>query len=309
MREDTADTTAKPARTWRDYLQGTSRGTLALGVVLSVLMLVLYWRVYQVFAARWFGSSDYYHCLAVPPLVAWLVWRRRERLAEAPVAPSTYGIIVLAAGLLIAVMGTRVGINLAVGCSLPVVIAGLVMLIHSSRALRILLVPLLTSCLVIAPPKHALARVTMPMQVVSAATTEYVARVALGIPVTREGVALDVRGFEFIVADACSGMSSLLALTLTTLFLLEVSSLPRLRKLVAVAMVPGIVLIANVTRICMVLLISEYVSPEVALGDFVHGAQDVVVYLAALISMALLLNALTPFEPVAEGEETDEPSQ
>lgn len=274
--------------------------TVAWAIGIGLLLLLLYWQVGIVFVARWFGKSTFYHCLAVPPLVGWLVWQRWERLKATEVHPSVGGIALLGIGLAVVLIGTRLGVNLFIGLSFPFVIAGLVLLLWGWVPLRILAMPILVSFFAIPPPEHALAVVTMPLQKLSAVITEIVARNALGVPVIRDGINLDLHGFQFVVAEQCSGMSSFLALSLTVIFLVELSGLTAGRKASALIALPFVVICANVIRLCLVLITAQYFGPHVAISETVHYATDAAVYLSALIAFIMFLSALLPREEIVE---------
>lgn len=295
------------------------RPQLAWGAALILALALLYLDSFSVFVARWFSKSTFYHCLAVPPLIYWLVSRRGSLLRALPARPARSGAVVLAFGLLVAVLGTRLGINLIIGVSFPVTVAGLILLLRGRPALRLLAMPLLVSFFLIAPPEHVLGMVTMPLQKISAALASVASRSVLGIPVTRQDIVLELNGYRFVVAEQCSGMSSFLAMMLTVIALIEFSGLAAGRKLLALGGIPAIVIVANVVRLCLVLIIAQYFGPQVALGELVHGATDAAVYLCALILVIMMLSALlpgargeprapAPGEPPAPGDPAEEAS-
>lgn len=267
---------------------------MAWAGALGLLLLLIYWEIGILFVGRWFANETYYHCIAVPPLLGWLVYQRWDQLRALRATPSAAGIVLLGAGLLLVVLGARIGINLLTGVSFPFVAAGLVLLLWGVEALRILAMPVLVSFFLIAPPMHALALITMPMQRLSAWLAAHGATLALGLPVTNEGINLFLNGQKFVVAEQCSGMSSFLALSLTVVFLIEVSGLTAGRKLLALLSLPPIVIAANVVRLSLVLLTAQYFGTKVAMGDLVHGVTDALVYLSALIIVILFLGALLP---------------
>ena len=221
--------------------------------------------------------------------------------------PSAWGIALLGWGLALVVLGARLGVNLITGISFPFVAAGLVLLLLGVRPLRILAMPLLVSFFAIAPPEHVLGILTMPAQKVSALVTEHVARAALGLPVLRDGITLELNGHKYAVAEQCSGMSSFLAMILTVVVLIEMSGLPTGRKAIALLSIPFIVICANVVRLCLVLLTAQYMGSDFATGHLVHGGTDAIVYIAALVMVIMFLSALTPRAPAEEElEESDD---
>jgi exosortase len=103
----------------------------------------------------------------------------------------------------------------------------------------------------------------------------------IGLDVVREGLILQSRSFPFIVAQTCSGMSSLLSLlALAALWIYATrGSLPG-RAAVVLSVLP-LVVIANTTRVTLVLLVAAWLGEDAALGFF-HGASSFVLFGLAL---------------------------
>ena len=59
---------------------------IALGVTYA-WMLFWYWPTLSNMAAIWWRSDTYQHGLVVPPIVAWLIWRKRDLLEQQPPKP------------------------------------------------------------------------------------------------------------------------------------------------------------------------------------------------------------------------------
>ena len=58
------------------------RTALPAFVMLEAAILLLYRDTALVMAGIWWRSETFAHCLLVIPIVLWLVWRQRDRLAE-----------------------------------------------------------------------------------------------------------------------------------------------------------------------------------------------------------------------------------
>jgi len=263
---------------------------LWIGLVAAALV-GMYWEVGRVFVGRWFEASAYYHCLAVPAIAGWFLWRRWERLTSVDDRPSGRGFILLALGLLLYWASARTGVRMVAGLAFPIILAGIVGTVCGSRTLKIAAVPIGLLIFAVPFPEHAIGMVAMPMQQVSAVIAGKLAPL-IGLQVAQQGINLDLHGFNFVVAQECSGMHSLVALLLTGFVLVELSDLDRYRKVAAIVVIPPLVLFANVVRLIVVLLLGEYLGPELALGAMVHGFSDVIVYFAAVLSFVLFIGWL-----------------
>ncbi len=292
-----------------------NRLQIAWIAAISVVLVAMYWEVGQVFVKRWLQESSYYHCMAVPAIAGWLLWRRKDKLTGSEGRPSAWGFVLLAAGLLLYLASARTGVRMVAGVAFPVILAGIVGVVYGRHPLRIAAVPIALLVFAVPFPEHVIGMVAMPMQKVSAVMTGKVAPL-LGLQVVQQGINLNLHGFTFVVAEECSGMHSLVALLLTGVVLVELSQLHKYRKVTAIAIIPPIVLLANVVRLTVVLLIAEYFGPALALGSVTHGFSDIIVYLAAVLGFILIIGWLyetqprtDPFMGAEEKAAAESPSQ
>lgn len=297
---------------------GTALGTqrkprreLLWGAAALIVLVAMYWQVGQVWLARWFETPAYYHCVAVPAIAGWLLWRRWERLTEEQPSASGSALALLVMGLVLYWVFARTGVRIVAGLALPVILAGIVGAMYGMRTLRIVAAPIAVLIFAVPFPEHAIGMAAMPMQQVSAVIAGKAAPL-LGLSVVQQGITLDLHGFDFVVAQECSGMHSLVALLLTGFVLVELSGLGPFRRVAAIAIIVPLVLFANVVRLVFVLLLAEYLGADFALGVVVHGFSDLVVYFAAVLSFVLFIgwlydtqrqmSAPEPEEGIAEEE-------
>lgn len=247
----------------------------------AVLLAAMYRDVGAYFWQRWVTEDAYHHCLFVPAVVGWLIWRRRETLRELVPAPSWSGLAMVAAGAILYVLAVRTGVRVAIGLSFPILVIGLTWTALGGRYTAAVAYPLVLLLFLIPVPRHILGHIGMPLQVWSA---EGAARAghALGLPVVHDGINLTLNGHTYVIAEACSGLNSLLALLLAAAVLVDVMAVRWSSRLVLLA-IPAIVLAANTVRLTSVLLFAEFAGPQFAMDSLVHGGSDIVIYLVALL--------------------------
>jgi exosortase len=105
---------------------------------------------------------------------------------------------------------------------------------------------------------------------------------AVGIEVARNGVNLSVPGFDFQVAEACSGMSSLVALTGVTAVFAYLTRLPPLYKWILFFLAVPIALVANAIRVTTIALVGYQWGREAAMGMF-HTWSSPILFVAAVV--------------------------
>jgi exosortase len=162
-------------------------------------------------ARQWLNDENASHGLIVAPLAVWLIWRARARWRASTVAPSQIGLVVLF-GSLAAYAAGMLGAELFLArVSLVGVAAGAVLYIWGWRHLRLIVFPLTLFALAVPLPAILLNQITFPLQLVASRVGE-AAISAGGIPVLREGNVLMLADTTLEVAEACSGIRSLVSL-------------------------------------------------------------------------------------------------
>jgi exosortase len=126
---------------------------------------------------------------------------------------------------------------------------------------------------------------------------------AVGYPVSRVGVILNVGQYQLLVADACAGLNSMFtleALGLLYLNLMKYTSVAR-NTVLSILVIP-IAFVANVVRV-MILVLVTYHFGDAAGQGFVHGFAGMVLFLVGL-TLVLFTDYLLGFvfkdKPVPE---------
>ena len=257
----------------------------ALAVVVGVLAL-LYAPVFQVFVASWLTYEEYNFALLVPLTSAFLLWRRWDRLRAQPVRPAWRGVVVLNVGLSMLLLGVATGVHVAEGLSFIVVVLGLVLLLWGQGAARVVLFPVAYLACGLGLYRGLASSLGFAMQGLTARYANALANL-LGAPSHRDGLLLTLGRTQYLVAEHCSGLSSLLALlALGWLLIGEGRGSLTFKVLLFLTIVP-LALVANIVRVALVLVISRDINPAVADG-FVHTLFGEMIF---ILTLTLLLVA------------------
>jgi exosortase len=107
-------------------------------------------------------------------------------------------------------------------------------------------------------------------------------------PIARTGVILTIGPYQLLVADACSGIHSIISLSaLGFLYLYLMKHTSFARNAILVALVVPIAMLANVTRVMVLVLVTFHMGDEAGQG-FVHGFAGMVLFVAALLLLFLV---------------------
>jgi exosortase len=264
--------TVAPPRPWQTLL-------------LSGLLLWLYYATLHRLVLQWWHDPNFSHGFFVPLFAVFIVWQERKRLAAIEFRPSWSGLFLLLFGLCVLVLG-QIGAELFLSrFSLLIVFAGLIVLFAGWNFFRALLFPWAFLLLMIPIPELIFGQITFPLQILASKVAS-TALPWLGVPVLREGNVIVLPTLSLEVADACSGIRSLM--TLTTLAViygyLSERSVP-LRVLLAIAALP-IAVAANSLRIVGTGVLVQYWDADKAQGFF-HEFQGWLVFVASLAMLYL----------------------
>jgi exosortase len=252
--------------------------------VLVLLVGWLYWSILFHLAKQWSTDANFSHGFFVPAFSLFVLWRNRASLAQEPRQPSFWGLLVVAFALSVLVLGV-LGAELFLSrISLLLLIAGLVIFFYGWHLFRAVLFPWAFLFLMVPIPAIIFSQITFPLQMVASRLAALLLPLA-GVPVLREGNLIRLPAMTLEVAEACSGIRSLLSLvTLAIIYGYLAESRLWARAVLAIASVP-IAVAANSLRIVLTGLLVQYWDSGKAEGFF-HIFSG---WLIFLISLAMLL--------------------
>jgi exosortase len=249
-------------------------------VLIVLLMMAVYYRVLAKLVTDWWQIPDFSHGFLVPVFAAYLVWVKRKTLLNTKVAPAWSGVAVVALGLVVLLLGVYGAELFLSRVSLVILLAGLVLSFGGWQLLKELRFPLLVLLLAIPIPAIIFNEITFPLQILASKLASALLPL-FGVPVLREGNVIELSAMKLEVAEACSGIRSLVSLFTLAIFygyFLEKSVLRRI--VLAVASIP-IAIAANAVRIFGTGLCVQYWDPEKAMGFF-HEFSGWVIFLVSL---------------------------
>jgi exosortase len=258
---------------------------------LSGLTILVYFDVISRLIHQWSNDPNFSHGFIVPLFSVFVVWTQRKELAALPVEPSSAGLALIILSLVMVIVGS-LGAELFVArVSLVLLLAGMVIFLLGWQHFRAILFPWLFLFFMVPIPAIIFAQLTLPLQTL-AAQLATAALQTVGIPVLREGNVIALPAMPLEVAEACSGIRSLLSLgTLAIIYgyFLEEKFLPRV--LIALASIP-IAVMANGFRIFGTGVLVQYWDADKALGFF-HEFSGWLVFVVSMFLLFLIHRSLT----------------
>ncbi len=245
----------------------------------------MYYPALQYLWSRWLSDAQYSLAFLVPIVSGYFVWKKWPEVIKLERSPSILGLVLIILGLVIHTAGTVLDISGPSAIAVYMTIFGFCLYFHGPALVKTLWFPLAYTFFALPIPGGILDLVGFPLQLWASGATAGILR-AMGMEVYRSGVNLSVPGFDFQVAQACSGMSSLVALVGVTAVFAYVTKLPNVYKWILFALALPIALIANIIRITTIALVGYQWGPDAAMNIF-HDWSSPILFMCAIGLMFL----------------------
>ena len=260
-----------------------SRPWLGWSLILTALLALLYGRILKDLVWQSWNDSDYSYGLLVPVFSACILWREREKLATSERKPSNFGLLVML-GAIVLLFGGTLGAELFTSrVSLVILLSGMVLFLAGWEVLRALSFPLAFLLLMIPIPAIIFNQITFPLQLLSSRLATLGLEL-VRVPVLRHGNILVFRNYSLEVAEACSGIRSLMTLVTLSVAYGHLAEPRRwARYALAMAMVP-VAIFTNATRVMATGVLTYHFGSRAADGFF-HEFSGWLIFLLAVVLM------------------------
>lgn len=248
---------------------------------LLALLICLYSKIVPEMVLDWYKDDNYSHGFLVPVIAGYFLWQGWPELKDKLVKPDRLGLLVIvvaALQLLVAWLGTE---YFTMRSSLVVWLVGIVLFWFGRDVFRVMALPLLFLLFMVPIPYIIYDLVAFPLKL-------FVTKVSVGflkgagITVLREGNIIQFPATTLEVADACSGIRSLMSLiTLSVAYAFFLPMRAWKRWIVIFAAVP-IAIATNAFRVIGTGILAQFWGAQAAQGFF-HEFAGLVVFALAMV--------------------------
>ena len=257
-----------------------SRQTIAKIAILTLLIGVFYSDTFAWLYEIWRDDPENSHGFLLLPILGFLVWRDRRKFTEVGYSSNALGLAVILCAVLLSLVGIRAQVSLVSIFAFVLLLFGLVLYLLGTDFVRKFSFPLIYSVFLIPMPGMFQASLTFPMKLFASKISAQLLRMSM-IPVLREGNFIQLPNFSFEVADACSGLRSMMALlALGALYSYFFQKSLGKRLLLFLMSVP-IAIAANIFRVALTGFLAYYISPKIAEG-FLHEMSGILVFFVGI---------------------------
>ena len=290
MTEVTTDAVAVSARDAYErrtsILYAGATSALALGIFGPIL--------YYMFL-HWGKVDDYSHGFLVGPLALYFAWERRHLLRRATIRPSWWGLVPLALGSLLLMIG-RLGVELtAMRASFVLTLIGLQILLLGREVFRVLAFPMFFLFFMVPLPQSFVNVVAFPLQLIAADFAVETLQL-LHIPALREGNIIHLAETQLFVAEACAGLHSLMALGMLAVLFAYYFRKNWMEQVIIVASAIPIAIFVNAFRVALTGTLAHRIGAAAAQG-LIHQTEGLFTFGLAfglLLAEAWLLSTFWP---------------
>jgi exosortase len=248
------------------------------------LLLLCYATILYRMGVQWATDDNMGHGFFVPVVAGYVAWQRRAELLAAERKTNPWGLALVLFAALLSLAAT-LGVELFTArLSFVIALFGVVLYLGGTRWIRILLFPFGLLLFMIPIPSIIYAQLTLRLQGLASQLGELLITM-MGIPVLRAGNTLQLPSQTLDIAEACSGIRSLLSLLFLSLVYAYFTDKKVWMRWALLAATIPIAIGANGIRVAVTGLLSE-VNTKLATGLY-HETEGYIVFIVALAALII----------------------
>jgi exosortase len=240
-------------------------------------------------AAAWawqaWSGEEQAHSKLVLFISLGLVCYHWKELRDAPKGGANWGLIFVFAGILLFLLSARCLQPRFALASLPFLIFGAVVYLWGPAVGRVVLFP--CAFLIFLIPVAALEQITFRLQFLITKIVTHAASL-ISIKINAVGTTMTAAdgSFNFEIAEGCSGIHSLIAMTMLAAIYVHLTQDRLWKKIVILAFSIVFAIVGNIGRILTVIVVAKLINPNLAAGIY-HHYSGYVFFPIAFVAMLL----------------------
>ena len=253
--------------------------------------VVPFTRVLSQLFGVWDIDPEYSHCVLIPAISIFLVWRERAALARTPFAGSWLGVVVLITGAGLWGVAELSTIWTIEQYAFLVVIYGLVLAFVGVQVFRRLWMAMLILVFTIPLPVIFSNSLSLHLELISSALGVDIIRL-FNIPVYLDGNVIDLGIYKLQVAEACSGLRYLFPLMTLAFIVTYFFRAPFWKRLILFLASIPVAILMNSLRIGLIGVSVAYWGQKMAEG-VLHFFEGWVVFMVSTVVLLLIATTLS----------------
>ena len=267
-----------------------SKYQLGLFAVLILGIVAIYAGIFQGLYFDWMNDPNYSHGLLVPLISGYFVWQQRQKLEGLEVKPANGGILLILFALFVLFVGVAAQEYYSKRSSFVFLLAGIVLFQFGWQWLISLALPIGFLFFMIPLPYIIYDAMAFPLKLFVAKFSVLSLKL-LGVVVLREGNIIMFPNTVLEVADACSGLRSLMSLLALGVALAVLTQKRKIAMVLLVVLTVPIAVLTNMIRVIVTGYLAQYYGAAAAEGFF-HEFAGMGVFLLAMVLLFMTSGVL-----------------
>lgn len=270
------------------------------------LFILLNYTGFRLLMARWDSDSNYGHGYLIPFISFYFIWAKKDELRLLEPVPCLWGLAIFLFGLVMGYLVMPLASAVLSGIVIVVMVNGLVLYLGGTKVYRLLLLPAVYLIFMVPLPTPVHSAVANPLQHFASWASAGILDGILGVTTIRTGNIIKLAGHTLQVAEACSGMRSIMGLLALGVAFAYFWERPLWERTFLIISTIPIAIIANICRVTGTGLTYHLGYEQLAQG-FYHEFTGWFVFVFAMalfLTEAWVMSHLFVYEqhPVVSGE-------
>jgi len=276
-------------------------GTTTLWLLgLVIVFFAAFFPVWKGLTAAWWEAEEYSHGFVVLPICLYIVWRKRTSLRQIPIGPSYWGLVLTVLSLLSYALAYHAGIAPVARFSMILAAVGMIIYLFGFAVARALAFPFAMLLFMVPVPSLIYASLTSPLQLLVTRISVWIVGM-FDVPVLREGNIIHLPSKTFQVVDACSGLRSMVSLSLLAALVGYFTLRSKPLRIILFLFATPVAISVNVVRITFVTLAFYFFNIDL-LTPVCHRYFAYIIFLGAFVLIFSIRGILARWERSAGPE-------
>ncbi|MDZ4723248.1 MAG: exosortase/archaeosortase family protein [candidate division Zixibacteria bacterium] len=248
-----------------------------------IILIGIYAPALSDLIVNWYEDDNYSHGFLVPLVSGYLIWTQRKQLSAIVLSHDILGIVPIVIGMGLFILGNGASEYFTVRFSFLLVLCGLVCYLFGRAIVRANWFAFFFLLFMIPIPYVIYYAATFPMQAFATTITVFVLD-TVGMGVVRQGNIIHIAGHSLEVAEACSGMRSLVSLLALGALFAHTSQRRFLPQIILFLSTIPIAVFANVVRVFTTTVLVGSGFAEVTTEPW-HSIMGLMVFVIAFVML------------------------
>ncbi len=250
-------------------------------ILLLVAIGAAYATIIPGMVSDWYNDENYSHGFLVPLISIYFLSLNWSELRSTPLRPSSFGLPVIIGSLMLLMFGFIGTEYFTMRASLVVLVAGIVLYWFGWAVFRLASLPIAFLIFMVPLPYIVYDALAFPLKLMVTKASVGVLKI-LSIPVVSEGNIIMFPQTVLEVADACSGLRSLMSLITLAVALAFISQKSAVKRTILIISAVPVAIMTNMFRVIVTGVLANHYGAAAAEGFF-HEFAGMAVFILAMV--------------------------